>query len=147
MIQRKLKQQPSLMCEVEIRVRFSEIDSMQVVWHGEYMRYFEDAREEFGRKFKGLGYADIAQSGFYTPVVEASLQYKKPLRMNDVAVVKISYTDSEAAKICFDYEIRCKSDDEVVATGKTMQVFVDSDYELQLLQPEYFQTWRQRWMK
>ena len=32
-------------------VRFSEVDSMNVVWHGSYMLYFEDAREEFGRKY------------------------------------------------------------------------------------------------
>ena len=32
-----------------ITVRFSEVDAMQVVWHGEYIRYFEDGRESFGK--------------------------------------------------------------------------------------------------
>ena len=32
-------------------IRFSEVDSMGVVWHGNYAKYFEDAREEFGRKY------------------------------------------------------------------------------------------------
>ena len=45
----------ALTCRTPIRVRFSEVDSMQVVWHGEYMRYFEDGREDFGRRFAGLG--------------------------------------------------------------------------------------------
>ncbi len=111
---------------------------MQVVWHGEYMRYFEDGREAFGRRYAGLSYADIAEAGFPAPVVEASLQYKRPLRINDTAVVEVSYLDSEAAKICFEYVIRRESDGEVVATGSTTQVFVDRNYELQLLQPEFY---------
>ena len=144
---KKRSKQAALSCETRIKVRFSEIDSMQVVWHGEYVRYFEDGREEFGRQFVGLGYADIAASGTLAPVVDASLQYKKPLRMNDTAVIETRYIDSDAAKICFEYTIRRESDGEVVATGSTMQVFVDMDYELQLFQPEFFQKWRSRWIK
>ncbi len=134
----KPKNKVVLRDETRIRVRFSEIDSMQVVWHGEYMRYFEDGREAFGRRYAGLSYADIAEAGFPAPVVEASLQYKRPLRINDTAVVEVSYLDSEAAKICFEYVIRRESDGEVVATGSTTQVFVDRNYELQLLQPEFY---------
>ena len=51
-------------------IRFSEVDSMKVVWHGSYMLYFEDAREEFGRKYK-LEYLRIAEFGYYAPLVDA----------------------------------------------------------------------------
>ena len=46
---------PALTNTTKTTVRFSEVDSMQVVWHGEYVRYFEDGREAFGRKYPGIG--------------------------------------------------------------------------------------------
>lgn len=144
---RKKERTAALTCQTQIRVRFSEVDSMQVVWHGEYIRYFEDGREDFGRRFAGLGYADIAKSGYLAPVVEATLQFKKPLRVNDSATVETRYIDTEAAKICFEYVIRRASDDEIVATGRTMQVFVDHDYELCLMQPDFYADWKKRWLE
>ena len=47
----------------EIDVRFSEVDSMNFVWHGAYALYFEDGREAFGAKY-GLGYLDIFRAGY-----------------------------------------------------------------------------------
>ena len=57
MVRRKTAE-ASLVGKTSLRVRFSEVDSMQIVWHGEYVRYFEDGREAFGREFAGLGYMD-----------------------------------------------------------------------------------------
>lgn len=87
MVRRK-KSEASLVNKTSLRVRFSEVDSMQIVWHGEYVRYFEDGREAFGREFAGLGYMDIYASGYTAPIVELHLQYRKPLKVNDTAVVK-----------------------------------------------------------
>ena len=78
MVRRK-KSEASLVNKTSLRVRFSEVDSMQIVWHGEYVRYFEDGREAFGREFAGLGYMDIYASGYTAPIVELHLQYRKPL--------------------------------------------------------------------
>ena len=63
---------------IDINIRFSEVDSMDVVWHGSYPLYFEDAREAFGKKY-GLGYMDIFKNGYFAPLVELNFQYKKPL--------------------------------------------------------------------
>ena len=49
---------PILSEKVAINIRFSEVDSLLIVWHGHYLKYFEDAREAFGRKY-GLGYLGI----------------------------------------------------------------------------------------
>ena len=59
-------------------VRFSEVDSMNIVWHGSYPLYFEDAREAFGARY-GLGYMDIFGNGYYAPLVELSFKYKSPI--------------------------------------------------------------------
>ena len=97
MVRRK-KSEASLVNKTSLRVRFSEVDSMQIVWHGEYVRYFEDGREAFGREFAGLGYMDIYASGYTAPIVELHLQYRKPLKVNDTAVVETRYIATEAAR-------------------------------------------------
>ena len=92
----------------ETTVRFSEVDSMFVVWHGEYVRYFEDGREAFGRKYPGIGYLDFYANGYTAPIVDMQLQYVSPLTINDVAVIETRFIDIVAAKLCFEYIVRRK---------------------------------------
>ncbi|MDR1792659.1 MAG: acyl-CoA thioesterase [Bacteroidales bacterium] len=139
------QREAALVHKTEIRVRFSETDAMQVVWHGEYTRYFEDAREDFGRKYNGLGYDDIEKSGIFTPVVELHINFCNPLKMNDIAIVEIHYIKSLAAKICFDYFIYRKTDNLLVAKGFTTQMFTDSKGELLLNPPPYYLQWQKKW--
>jgi hypothetical protein len=73
------------------------------------------------------------------------LQYRKPLKVNDTAVVETRYIATEAAKVCFEYTIRSATDGEVVAEGSSTQVFLDSRGELQLLAPEFYRKWKERW--
>ena len=135
-----------LCLQVPIRVRFSEVDSMQVVWHGEYLRYFEDAREAFGRRYAGIGYLDIYRSGYTAPLVDLQIHYLRPLTLEDTATVEIRYLDTPAAKLCFAYDIRRDSDHLTVAQGSSIQVFVDPQGELSLNLPEFYQQWRKRWL-
>lgn len=130
-----------------IRVRFNEVDSMSIVWHGEYVKYFEDGREAFGREFDGIGYMDIANSGYFAPMVELNLKYKKPLKINDTAIVETRFIDSPAAKICFEYKIIRESDNQVVATGNSVQVFTSGNGDLELLPPPFFIKWKDKWIK
>lgn len=123
-------------------VRFSEVDSMNIVWHGSYSLYFEDAREEFGRLY-GLGYLDIFGNGYYAPLVELSFKYKKPIVYGMECRVDITYRPTEAAKIVFEYEIRNNQTDELLATGKTIQVFMDKEYQLVWINPPFYQDWKQ----
>ena len=69
----------SLSTSFRLRIRFSEIDAMHVVWHGAYAKYFEDAREYFGEAFE-LSYKLIEENQVFAPIVDLSFQYKKPLR-------------------------------------------------------------------
>lgn len=118
---------------------------MHIVWHGNYAVYLEDGREAFGREFPGLGYEDIAASGYGAPIVEMQVEYKSPLRLGDSAVIETRYIASEAAKICFEYEIRRADNGLLVATASTMQVFVDGNGELQLTCPRFYIEWKERW--
>ncbi len=125
----------------EIDVRFSEVDSMNIVWHGSYALYFEDAREEFGRKYS-LGYLDIFGNGFYAPLVDLSFSFKQPLVYGDRARVDIFYRNTQAAKIVFDYEIRSVADERLIATGRSVQVFLDKEYQLVWTNPEFYCDWK-----
>ena len=62
-----------LTAEKDFEVRFSEVDSMNIVWHGSYPLYFEDAREAFGAKY-GLGYMTIFSNGYFAPLVGLSFK-------------------------------------------------------------------------
>lgn len=136
----------ALACRTEITVRFSEVDAMQVVWHGEYVRYFEDGREAFGRAYPGLGYMDFFDNGYTAPIVDLQVQYLRPLTINERATVEVRYIDTEAAKICFEYEIRRGRDNEVAVRGTTVQVFVDRTGEMALNNPDFYEAWKRRWL-
>ena len=128
------------------RIRFSEIDAMRVVWHGAYAKYFEDAREWFGQQY-GLDYLLIESNGFFAPLVDLSIQFKKPLTYEMRPEITIIYRPTEAAKIVFDYEIRNTADGELMVTGHTVQVFMNHDYELVWTNPDFYEQWKKKWLK
>ena len=126
-------------------IRFSEIDMMGVVWHGSYALYFEDAREAFGAKYD-LSYMGYVDHGYYAPIVEQTIQYKKPIRYGMKPRIDIIYRPTPAAKIVFDYEIRDSATQAVMVTGRSVQVFMDHDYQLVLYTPAFYQAWKDRYI-
>lgn len=126
-------------------VRFSEVDSMCIVWHGNYMLYFEDAREAFGREY-GLDYLTIYGEGYYAPMVDVHFSYKKPIIYGMKPAVTITYKPTDAAKILFEYEIRDTADGSLLATGESMQVFMDLKYQLVWKTPEFYEKWKKKWL-
>ncbi len=127
-------------------IRFSEVDSMNVVWHGSYSLYFEDAREAFGKKYD-LGYMKIFRNGYFAPLVELNFQYKRPLVYGMHPVITIKYCPTDAAKIVFDYEIHDSEDNGLIATGHSVQVFTDTDYQLVWYNPPFYEAWKKQWLE
>ena len=125
-------------------IRFSEVDSMNVVWHGSYMLYFEDARELFGEKFD-LTYMSYVRHGYYAPMVEMNIQWKKPILYGMRPRIDIIYRPTVAAKVVFDYEIHDTADESLIATAHSVQVFMDLNYQLVLYSPKFYEEWQQRW--
>ncbi|MDR1336047.1 MAG: acyl-CoA thioesterase [Tannerella sp.] len=128
----------------EIEVRFSEVDSMHIVWHGSYALYFEDAREAFGKTF-GLSYQQYFANNCYAPLVELHFNYKQPLLHGQRARVDIVYRNVPAAKVIFDYEIHLLADDRLVATGSSTQVFLDRDFQLLWSNPPFYEAWKKKY--
>jgi acyl-CoA thioester hydrolase len=125
----------------EIDIRFSEVDSMKIVWHGSYTLYFEDAREAFGKKY-GIGYMDIFNNGYYAPLVDLRFEYKKPLNYESKAHIEITYRNTETAKLIFDYEIFDMDDNSLVAKGYSVQVFLDKQFQLVWTNPDFYVEWK-----
>ncbi len=128
----------------EIIVRFSEVDSMRIVWHGNYLRYFEDGRESFGLKYN-LGYLDVYRHNIMIPLVKINCDFKSPLAYGDTAIVETRFIPAEAAKIVFEYKILRKQDLVIAATGTSTQVFLTREGELLLTAPGFFNDWKKQW--
>ena len=131
--------------EIEFKIRFSEVDSMNVVWHGSYPLYFEDAREAFGKKYD-FGYMLIFDSGYYAPLVDLEFHYRKPIVYDMRPRIKITYRPTESAKIVFDYKIYDSNDGSLLASGRSTQVFMNKDYKLVLYNPPFYEEWKKRWL-
>jgi len=123
----------------KLSVRFHECDPLQIVWHGNYFKYFEEAREDFSRKH-GISYLDAKRNGFATPIVKTECEYKLPLKYGDEFEVETSFVNSVAAKIIFEYKIY--SGGKLICTGSTTQVFTDKNSELVLNNPPFFLDWK-----
>ena len=130
----------------QTNVRFSEVDSMCVVWHGSYVRYIEDGREAFGKRYSGIGYLDMYKNGYTAPIVDLQMEYVSPLTVNDVAIVETRFINMAAAKLCFEYIIKRQSDDAVVLRARTLQVFLDKDGNISLNNPTFFEDWKKQWL-
>lgn len=127
----------------ESRIRFSEVDSMGILWHGNYIKLFEDGRESWGLKY-GLHYIDMYENKVVTPIVHTSINHKQSLKYGDIAVIETIYVDGPAAKIKYQYRIRRKSDGQIVAEGETVQVFTEVNGDLILSPPTFFLEWKRK---
>jgi acyl-CoA thioester hydrolase len=125
----------------EVDVRFSEVDALGIVWHGHYVKFFEDGREAFGKNF-GLGYLDVYKHGFATPIVNLNVNFKKTVKYGERVIIETTFINSPASKIIFQYNIYRTSDNELVATGESTQVFMNLDHELYITLPAFFEEWK-----
>jgi len=110
-------------CEVRMTVPFYDLDPMQVVWHGNYLKYFDVARSAL---FDSLGlnlYSVQSDSSFIFPVVRTSTKYIHSLRHQDVFVCKATVVEARF-KIIVDFEIRLVENGRVCTRGRGEQVAV-----------------------
>ncbi len=127
----------------EVKVRFGEVDSMGIVWHGNYVKYIEEGRESFGKKY-GISYLDIYANNVMAPVVNMNIDFKKQVQYGDVLVIETEFINQVAAKFIFNYKIFRKSDNELVATAQSTQVFIDMNKEMILYPPDFVVEWKKK---
>ena len=76
--------------QVEVRVRYSETDQMGVVYHGNYIPYFEIGRVEWLRN-KGISYKSMEENGIALPIVSMNINYKKSARDDELLTVHTAF--------------------------------------------------------
>ena len=130
--------------KTRVWVRFHEVDGLHVVWHGHYITYFEDARVALGKAY-GIDYQDILQAGLIAPVVHVHCDYLLPATYNNEIEVTARLFERESAKIDIYYEVRRVGDHALLATGQTVQAFMNLQREMFLTLPDFMRAFYERW--
>jgi len=133
----------NLISRSEIKIRFSDTDALGIVWHGNFIKYFEDGREAFGAEH-GLNYLQMYNDGYATPIIKSHCEHKMPLKYSETVVIETEFVATQAAKIHFRYKIFGNSGKSLSATGETIQVFLNKKGELHLNNPPYFENWKKK---
>lgn len=128
------------MNRTEIRVRYSETDQMGVVYHANYLAWFEVGRVEYLREI-GLDYRAMESQGIMVPVLEVNCKYRQPAKYDDIVTVETRLSEVKRAKFYFEYMVFRKEDSELLATGKTEHIFVDSEFRPINLKKQHPQMW------
>ena len=121
--------------QIQVRVRYSETDQMSVVYHGNYVPYFEMGRVEWLRN-KGISYKSLEENGIALPIVSMTINYKKPARYDDLLIVITTFKSQSTVKIEFDCEIR-NINDELLTTAHFLLVFVSINSGKPIAPPDY----------
>lgn len=123
-----------LKAETEIEVPFQDLDPMQIVWHGNYFRYFEAARVKLLRSI-GYDYPAMEASHYSWPMIEAHVRFVQALRYGQRIRVLAGLMEWEN-RLKMDYRISDADSGRRLTTGYTIQCAVDAKTgELQLVSP------------
>ena len=105
-----------------ITVRYAETDMMGVVYHANYLPWFEVGRTTLFTEL-GISYRRLEEEGYRLPVLEANVRYLRPAVYDDTLEVTTLLRERPLLKIRLEYEVR--RDGELLATGNTLHAFVD----------------------
>ena len=123
---------PTWVAEVEFAVQFYDLDPMEVVWHGNYAKYFEVARCALLDQVH-YNYAEMKASGFAWPVIDMQVKYLQPLTFGQAAIVRAEIVEWEHW-LKIEYVIRDKATGMRLTKATTRQVAVDISTKLMSLQ-------------
>ncbi|MFY9386767.1 MAG: thioesterase family protein [Smithellaceae bacterium] len=109
--------------EVKISVPFYDLDPMQIVWHGNYLNYFELARAGLFQRYGVDLYNYYDRTRIIFPIIRTQTKHIIPLRHRDEIICKATLVDANI-KLIVDFEIRKAGENVVCARGRTEQVAV-----------------------
>ncbi len=125
--------------ETKLRVRYAETDKMGVVYHSNFVIWFEVGRVELLRQL-GFQYSEMeAEDNCHIPVVDLRVRYKSPAQYDDEIVVRTEIKNVRSSLLHFSYEIFREADRALLATGETMHIIVNNRLERTALPEKYMQ--------
>jgi len=126
--------------KTEIRVPYADVDGMGIVYHVNYIKYFEIGRTEYLRAI-GMPYAQLEAGGIWLPVASVYSEYKSPAKYDDLLTVDTWVKELKSATIVMAYEIKRKGTDEIIARGETKHPITDDKLKpvrLRNINPELY---------
>ena len=115
---------PTPSCDIEIRVRYSEVDGMGYLHHSRYFEYFEMGRTELLRK-NGLRYRDMEARGLYYVVAKLECRFRAPAHYDDVLTLRT--TTERLTRVRVDHKYELTRDGKLLAEASTTLVSVGED--------------------
>ena len=106
----------------QITVRYAETDMMGIVYHGNYLPWFEVGRTTLLKEC-GLPYKDLEAQGYHLPVIELGVKYSRPALYDDTLTIITRLKERPTLRVHLDYEVR--RGDELLVTGFTTHAFVN----------------------
>jgi len=126
-----------LQAEVEVLVPFFDVDSMDVVWHGHYIKYFEVARCALLERI-GHNYIQMRDAGYAWPIIDVQLRYIRGACFNQRILVRADLVEWEN-RLKINYLISDAETGERMTRGSTVQVAVEiASREMLLASPKVF---------
>ena len=123
--------------EARFRVRYAETDKMGVVYHSNFIVWFEIGRVELLRQL-GFNYRDMEiEDDCHIAVVDVRCRYKLPARYDDEIVVRTSLKNVRESLLHFSYQVARAGDNALLAEGETTHIAVNSRFEKMSLPEKY----------
>ena len=122
--------------ETTVRVRYAETDQMGVVYHANYLVWFEVGRVEFIRQ-TGLDYKTMESDGAMIAVVEATARYKAPARYDDELLIRTTLVAARRSIVRFHYSLLRAADHTLLCEGETTHIVVGRDMKKRELPATY----------
>ena len=110
--------------ETSLQVRFYEVDTYGVVWHGHYVGWFEVGRNDLTQRYQ-MGPLQLKERNLLAPVVDLSCQFKLPATFGSSLIVQTTMERTEVAKLIFHYRVVDQENEKNLATGSTTHVLTD----------------------
>lgn len=124
-------------CEVAIRVRYAETDQAGVVYHSNYLVWFEIGRVELCREY-GFNYREMEEEAdAFLPVTEVRAKYRSPAKYDDEITIRTRLVALRSRAANFAYEIRRTRDGHLLAEGETHHVVINRDGHARAFPPKY----------
>ena len=123
--------------ESRVRVRYAETDQMGVVYHANYLVWFEVGRVDFIREL-GLDYRAMEQEeNALIAVVEATARYKAPARYDDELIIRTRLAGHRGSIVRFRYEVLHAADELLLCEGETVHIVVGRDMKKRVMPEKY----------
>jgi acyl-CoA thioester hydrolase len=131
--------------ETSVEVRYAETDQMGVVYHANYLVWFEIGRTKLIESL-GFKYADMEAEGILSPVTDIQAAYKKPLTYGQKALIKTAVRSYTGIKVIYEYQV-FNERGELCVTGESTHVCVKKETFRPISIKKYFPDWHAAYLK